>query len=152
MPELEQSFLYFLFPARFRAKYFAACMVAFGAVCVATRTMSAVGPAGILAGSIIGWAWARKLGFGNPLWFQRRAFERRQRELRRERMSAEDFMRAEIDPILEKISREGMRSLTREERRILAQGREKIVRGRRARVERRRTVSANAGGSRGVAT
>ena len=128
MPELEQSFLlFFLIPVRFRAKYFAAGMVAFGTVCLATKTMSAVGPAGILAGSIIGWAWARKLGFGNPLWFQRRAFERRQRELRRARMGPEDFMKAEIDPILEKISREGMRSLTREERKILEQGREKIA-------------------------
>ena len=128
MPELEQSLkLFFVFPVRFRAKFFAAGMVVFGVVCVATRSLGEVGPAGILAGSAIGWVWARLLGFGNPFWFQRIAFERRQRELRRERMSPEDFMASEMDPILEKISREGMRSLTREERRILDQGRKKIA-------------------------
>lgn len=128
MPELEQPFsMFFLPPVRVRAKYFAVAMVVFGAVCLATNTMSVVGPAGILTGSILGWAWARKLGFGNPLWFQRIAFERRQREARRVRMSPEDFMNLEIDPILEKISRDGIRSLSREERKVLAQGREKIA-------------------------
>ena len=39
--------------------------------------------------------------------------------MRRLRMSAEEFVSAEMDPILEKISREGIGSLTREERRIL---------------------------------
>jgi hypothetical protein len=33
----------------------------------------------------------------------------------------------EIDPLLEKISRAGLKSLTRAERRILARGREKIL-------------------------
>ncbi|MEQ1852301.1 MAG: rhomboid family intramembrane serine protease [Chthoniobacteraceae bacterium] len=128
MPELEQTLsFFFLFPLRFRAKYFAAAMILFGIVCLATGTMGELGPAGILAGSIIGWAWARKLGFGNPLWFQRIAFERRQRALRIERMSAEDFISLEIDPILDKISRDGMRSLTRAERRLLEQGRKKIA-------------------------
>jgi hypothetical protein len=36
-------------------------------------------------------------------------------------------MKVEIDPILEKISREGMRSLSRSERRLLDQGREKFI-------------------------
>lgn len=128
MPELEQSLsLLFLFQLRFRAKTFAAAMMIFGIVCVMMQWVSEVGPAGILAGSIIGWAWARRLGFGNPLWFQRLAFERRQRELRRERMTPEDFIAVEIDPILDKISRDGMHSLTRAERKVLDQGREKIV-------------------------
>ena len=128
MPELEQSVsVFFLFPLRFRAKYFAAAMILFGVVCLATGAMGETGPAGILAGGIIGWLWARKLGFGNPLWFQRLSFERRQREQRFERMSAEDFISTEIDPILDKILREGMRSLTRAERKVLVQGRKKIA-------------------------
>jgi membrane associated rhomboid family serine protease len=128
MPELEQSVsVLFLFPVRFRAKYFAVAIVLFGAGGVATGLLGEVGPAGILSGSVIGWLWARKLGFGNPLWYQRNSFERRQRELRIERMSPDDFISSEIDPILEKISRDGMRSLTRAERRLLDQGRRKIA-------------------------
>ena len=42
-------------------------------------------------------------------------------------MNADQFIRAEIDPILEKISREGMHSLSRAERKILEQGRGKIA-------------------------
>jgi membrane associated rhomboid family serine protease len=127
MPELETGLSFFnIFPIRFRAKYLAFAMVAFAAVCTATGTVVAIGPAGILTGSILGWLWARKLGFGNPLWFQRRKFEREQREMRIARMSAEEFMRAEMDPILEKIARQGMQSLSRAERKVLEQGREKL--------------------------
>lgn len=128
MPELETGVLFLQrFPIRFRAKYLAVAMLVFAAVCVAAGRVGEVGPAGILAGSFIGWAWARKLGFGNPFWFQRRAFERRQRELRIERMSADDFVRMEIDPILEKIARDGMQSLSRTERRMLDRGRDKLA-------------------------
>ena len=48
--------------------------------------------------------------------------------MRRARMSAEEFVSVEMDPVLEKITRGGIGSLTREERRILEIGREKIVR------------------------
>jgi membrane associated rhomboid family serine protease len=128
MPELETGVLFFhLFPLRFRAKYLAVAMLLFAGVCVAMGSLREIGPAGILAGSFVGWVWARKLGFGNPFWFQRWAFERRQREMRIDRMNAEDFVRMEIDPILEKISREGMQSLSRAERRILDRGRDKLA-------------------------
>lgn len=127
MPELETGISFFhLFPLRFRAKYLAFAMVLFAAGCAATGTLGAIGPAGILTGTVLGWAWARKLGFGNPMWFQRRAFERRQREMRMERMSPDDFMRMEIDPILEKISRDGIQSLSRAERKVLDKGRDKL--------------------------
>jgi membrane associated rhomboid family serine protease len=128
MPELETGVSFFhLFPLRCRAKYLAVAMLAFAAGCVATRTCGEIGPAGILTGSFLGWVWARKLGFGNPLWFQRRRFERMQREQRMRRMNAEDFVRMEIDPILEKISQHGIHSLSRAERKVLDQGREKLA-------------------------
>jgi hypothetical protein len=79
-----------------------------------------------LGGCLVGWIYARQLGFGNPWWFQRRIAERRQREERLERMAPDQYMTEEIDPILDKISREGIRSLTRGERRILERGRDKI--------------------------
>jgi hypothetical protein len=61
------------------------------------------------------------------LAIQRYIFERRQRAARLDRMTAEQFISAEIDPILDKVSRNGMHSLTRAERRILEKGREKIA-------------------------
>ncbi len=128
MPELETGVPFFQrFPLRFRAKYLAIAMLLFAAVSVANPAMREIGPAGILAGSFVGWVWARKLGFGNPFWFQRRAFERRQREMRIERMSPDDFVRMEIDPILEKIARTGMQSLSRAERRMLDRGKDKLA-------------------------
>ena len=127
MPELETGVSFFhLFPLRCRAKYLAIAMLLFATACVATRTLREIGPAGILTGSVLGWVWARKLGFGNPMWFQRRRFERTQREMRMQRLSAEDFVRMEIDPIIEKISQHGVQSLSRAERKVLDQGREKL--------------------------
>ena len=127
MPELETGFSFLhIFPLRCRAKYLAAAMILFAAACVATRTLTQIGPAGILTGSLLGWVWARRLGFGNPFWFQRRKFERVQRELRIQRMNADDFVRMEIDPILEKISRDGIGSLSRAERNVLEMGRDKL--------------------------
>ena len=127
MPELETGVSFFhIFPLRFRAKYLAFAMVVFAAVCLLTHTLGEIGPAGILAGAIFGWVWARRMGFGNPMWFQRRKFERQQREQRIERMNADDFVQTEIDPILEKISCHGMQSLSRAERKVLALGRDKL--------------------------
>ncbi|MEI7822185.1 MAG: rhomboid family intramembrane serine protease [Verrucomicrobiota bacterium] len=127
MPELETGFSFLhIFPLRFRAKYLAAAMILFAAGCVVTGTLREIGPAGILTGSVLGWVWARRLGFGNPFWFQRRRFERTQREQRIRRMNSDDFVRMEIDPILEKISRDGIASLTRAERKVLDIGRDKL--------------------------
>jgi hypothetical protein len=42
-------------------------------------------------------------------------------------MSADQFVAEEIDPLLEKISRRGLASLSRRERRLLEQAREKMV-------------------------
>ena len=127
MPELEQRLnVFFVIPLRFRAKFYALVVVALASVCLFTGTLAVVGPAGILAGCVVGWAWVKQLGFGNPLWIQRMVFERRQKESRRERMNAGEFVALEVDPILDKISRSGLQSLTRAERRVLEQGREKL--------------------------
>lgn len=42
-------------------------------------------------------------------------------------MDAEQFIAEEVDPLLEKISRSGLRSLSRRERHTLARGREKLA-------------------------
>jgi len=80
----------------------------------------------MIAGAIFGWAYVKQLGYGNPLPIQRYIFDRRQRAARLSRMSAEQFIVAEIDPILEKIAQHGVKSLTRAERKLLEQGRGKL--------------------------
>ena len=134
LPELEVTLLlFFVVPLRIRAKHLAMALVAASALlCFALHMeqhpeTGIIGPAGMLAASVFAWAYVKQLGFGNPLPIQRFIFERRQRVARLERMSPEQFMKMEIDPILEKISREGMRSLSRSERRILDQGRSKFT-------------------------
>jgi hypothetical protein len=93
----------------------------------ATLTPPQIGAPGMLASGFFAWFFVKQLGYGNPLAIQRYIFNRRLRAQRLDRMTAEQFMSAEIDPILDKISREGMHSLSRSERRILALGREKIA-------------------------
>jgi membrane associated rhomboid family serine protease len=135
LPELEVTMLlFFVVPLRIRAKHLAMALVAASALLfftlhtqTAVTATAVIGPAGMLAASFFAWAYVKQLGFGNPLPIQRFIFERRQRAARLDRMSPEQFMKLEIDPILEKISREGMRSLSRSERKILEQGRGKII-------------------------
>lgn len=127
LPELEVTMaLFFVLPVRLRAKHLALALVAVCGVMWSADAWPEISSVAMLAGSAVGWLSARQLGFGNPLFFQRYIFERRQRAARLERMTPEQFISAEIDPILEKISREGLQSLTRAERKILDQGREKI--------------------------
>ena len=80
----------------------------------------------IPGGLAAGWLYANLLGFGHPSWLQRRLRKRRAAAERVERMTAAEFIEQAVDPLLEKISRRGIRSLTRTERRILARAREKF--------------------------
>src|SRR5262249_46178934 len=66
------------------------------------------------------------LGFGHPSWLQRRLRKQRAAAERVKRMTAAEFIEREVDPLLEKISRRGIQSLTRAERRTLALAREKV--------------------------
>jgi membrane associated rhomboid family serine protease len=127
LPEFEVTLLFFfVIPVRLRAKV-VGVLVTGGAVVMAfTHVMPGVAHMAHFGGCLVGWVYARRLGFGRPWWFQRRIAERRQREERFSRMDPDQYMEVEIDPILDKISREGIRSLTRDERRILERGREKI--------------------------
>ena len=128
LPELEHRFARMLpAPFRIRAKHLAAALVIGCAVLVAAHALLEIGPVGILVGTGVGWGFARQLGFGNAFWFQRRRMEARRHALRRLRMSPEEFVTSEIDPILEKISRDGLGSLTRAERKILEEGRGKLT-------------------------
>jgi membrane associated rhomboid family serine protease len=125
LPEYEMS-PFSIIPIRIRAKY-VGWLAAGGSVAMAAFDFApGVAHVADLGGCMVGWMYARQLGFGNPWWFQRRMMERRQREQRLERMSPDQYMTQEIDPILDKIARDGIRSLTRAERRILERGSVKI--------------------------
>jgi membrane associated rhomboid family serine protease len=128
LPELEVVLLlFFVLPLRVRAKVLGAAMVLGAALLWAFGGRTDLGPAGMLAGCVVGWAYAKKLGFGNPLAIERYLWDKRQHQARIGRMPAEQFIREEIDPILEKIAKSGTRSLSRSERKLLALGREKLA-------------------------
>ena len=134
LPEIEiTALLFFILPVRLKAKYLALGFVAISVVCIATGSLAGVGHIAHLGGCLVGWLYVKHLGFGHPLRIQRYVFEKRERAARMERMTPEQFISEEIDPLLEKISREGLHSLTRAERKILEKGRSKIA----TRVERR---------------
>jgi membrane associated rhomboid family serine protease len=127
LPEFEVTLLvFFVIPIRLRAKYVGWLAAGGSAAMALFHWMPDIGHVAHLGGCLTGWIYARQLGFGNPWWIQRRMIERRHREQRLERMSPDQYMTEEIDPILDKIARDGIRSLTRQERRILERGREKI--------------------------
>ena len=128
LPELElTSGILFLLPIRLKAKH-----LAYGAFVLATlgiifdRTAT-VAHSSFLGGCIGGWCYAHLLGFGRPSILQRALSQRRAEAERYRAMTAEQFIAEEIDPVLDKISREGIGSLTRAERRLLARAREKMA-------------------------
>lgn len=128
LPEVELRVLFFfIIPVRMRAKFFAALLVGGSVLCLATGWLGFIAHYAHLGGAAVGWLYVKRLGYGNPLPFRRYFYEKRLRALRRAGMTPEQFVAEEVDPILEKIAREGIRSLTRQERRLLEMGREKIA-------------------------
>lgn len=147
LPELEiTALLFFVIPLKIRAKNLALLVVASSLVFALVPLVAHLAPFGWvhrfdalvqkfsmahfahLGGCLFGWLYVKQLGYGTPLRFQRYLFEKRRQADRHRHMSPEQFITQEIDPILEKISRDGIRSLNRQERRILNMGRDKIDR------------------------
>ncbi len=139
LPELDVTVLLLLVvPLRVRAKFLGLILALLAAGLWMTQTAVVVGPAGIIAGSLFGWAYAKRLGFGNPTRIERYYLARRQEALRLERMPAAQFIEEQVNPVLEKIARHGLHSLTQAEKRLLHRGSGKLVGkadGRRARFD-----------------
>ena len=128
LPELEiTALLFFVIPIRMRAKWLGRILVGSSIFFALTPFGGNVGHVAHLGGAMLGWFYTRKLGFGGAFWLQRFVRDRRRTRERQERMDPSDFISQEIDPILDKIAKEGIHSLTRAERRILELGREKIA-------------------------
>jgi membrane associated rhomboid family serine protease len=128
LPELElTSLVLFKLPLRFKAKHLAYGSFTLATLAVIFDRTATVAHSAFLGGSIAGWFYAHLLGFGRPSILQRALSQRRAEAERYHAMTPEQFIAEEIDPLLDKISREGMGSLTRAERRLLAKAREKIA-------------------------
>lgn len=128
LPELEltQS-LFFLVPVKLKAKYLGTALFAIGAALLMFAREGVVSHSAYLGGCAAGWLYAHLLGFGRPSFVQRALRSRRLEGQRRRQMSLDEFIAEEIDPVLEKISRSGLGSLSRRERRALAEAREKMT-------------------------
>ena len=128
LPELElTSMLFFILPVRLKAKHLAYGAFAIALLGVTFDRSSAVAHSAYLGGCLAGWLYAHLLGFGRPSVVQRALRQRRADVERYRTMSPDQFISEEVDPVLDKISREGMQSLTRTERRTLARAQEKIA-------------------------
>jgi membrane associated rhomboid family serine protease len=128
LPELElTSTAFFLVPLRLKAKHLAYGAFVLALILVCIDRGGTVVHSAYLGGCAAGWLYAHLLGFGRPSILQRIISQRRAVTERYQQMDAEQFIIEEIDPLLEKIARAGLKSLTRAERRMLARGREKIL-------------------------
>jgi hypothetical protein len=123
-PEVRLTMLlFFVIPVRLKAKHLAFGLVVISVLMAVTGTGGNVGHIAHLGGCLVGWLYARRLGHGSALkmpdWnpFQTRASKPPAGS------DSDEYVSAQIDPILDKILHEGMHSLTDHERRILERGR-----------------------------
>jgi membrane associated rhomboid family serine protease len=126
LPELELTSTILLLPVRFKAKYLAYGAFAIALWGVTLDRNGAIAHSAYLGGMVAGWFYAHLLGFGRASIVQRALRQRRAEVERYRAMTPDQFIAEEVDPILEKISREGMQSLTWQERRTLARAQEKL--------------------------
>ncbi len=138
--------LIFPIPMRISAKNLGRAALVISVAFIAYELFVSSGPkdggiahAAHLGGALAGIAYARFLGFGSQKrsasfappqqphkspWFRKPS--PRPKVVDAKIVATEDFISSEIDPILDKINREGMGSLTQKERDILARGQNKI--------------------------
>ncbi len=128
LPELEfTAMTSFVVRLRIKAKHLAYGAIAVGSVLVVFDRTGIVMHSAYLGGCAAGWLYAHLLGFGRPSFLQRALHQRKANAERYRQMNAEQFIAEEVDPLLEKISRNGLRSLSRRERRTLTRAREKLA-------------------------
>lgn len=128
LPELDLGALMsFGLLRRLKMTNVACGMIGVGLILVLIDRGEIVGHSALLGGCAAGWLYANLLGYGRISFLQRLLNRRRLESERFLRMSAEQLMAEEIDPLLEKISEHGWQSLTRTERRNLLRARQTIL-------------------------
>jgi len=80
-----------------------------------------------LSGAAVGWFYVRILGFGSPLPGEMALRQRLAERARARRLPLRLYLAAYVDPVLEKIHRDGIRSLSSAEKQILRQARQKVL-------------------------
>lgn len=133
--------LFFVLPVTMKAKWWAWIAVALVAYASVVETGSGIAHLAHLGGVVVGYVFIKWLGWGEPSrWVETlrtmaRPVTRRLEERRRVRdLPPQEFISEQVDPILDKISREGIHSLTRRERETLEQA--------QARMKKRSSGSA----------
>jgi membrane associated rhomboid family serine protease len=136
-PDREVTLLvFFVLPVRLKAKYLALIAIALDVVPLVQGSNTQVAHLAHLGGALFGYLYIKQLGYGATprwlLWLQDISgrLKPRQRPPPRD-MSPEEFIREQVDPILDKIAREGMQSLTRRERKILESAKDLMQKQRR---------------------
>jgi membrane associated rhomboid family serine protease len=128
LPELElTAMMFFIVPVRLKAKHLATGAIVLALILVCVDRGGTVVHSAYLGGCAAGWLYAHLLGFGRPSFLQRMLRHHRVEAERYDQMTMDQLMSQEIDPLLEKIARKGLGSLTRGERRALARARERMM-------------------------
>jgi membrane associated rhomboid family serine protease len=128
LPELDLvSLKIFGRPIRLKARQLAYGTTVAAAILVCFQPHGIVACSGYLGGCAMGWLYAHLLGFGRTSLLQRHLQQRRAAAERFRHLSPEQLISEEIDPLLDKISRRGIGSLSRAERRKLLRARERIL-------------------------
>ena len=137
-PERELTLLlFFIIPIHLRAKslLIGLAVLAVTGFAFPNIIMPGVAHAAHLGGMAMGWFFVRKIlqGDWSRLTGALRPAEKEKSSLRRpspeplEEKSPADFVASEVDPILDKISRDGIQSLTAHERQILEKARSRMA-------------------------
>lgn len=127
LPELDLiAWRFGVFRLNLKAKHVLYALTFLSLVMLMVDRHGAVIHSAIPGGLAAGWLYTHLLGFGHPSWLQQKLARRRAAAQRIERLTPAEFIEQQIDPLLEKISRSGMQSLTRAERRVLDRAREKF--------------------------
>ena len=143
--------LYFILPVRLRLKYLAYALVGISLVSLLIDIaagpgakipmITGIGHAAHFGGALMGWLYMRATGLGGAKVTRETLMRKRQRAERMadkkarrpkrakvlpNKSKGDSFVSAEIDPILDKINREGFASLTEKEKEILESGSKEI--------------------------
>jgi len=80
-----------------------------------------------LTGAVTGWVYVRILGFGSPLPGEISLRQRLAQRARIKQLPLHLYLENYVDPILEKIHQHGIGSLSRAERQVLRQARQRVL-------------------------
>ncbi len=120
--------LFFVLPIRAKAKYFVMAFAALTFLQTLTNSGSGIAHFAHLGGIVFGFLYFKNF-FGLREFFEHVSTPKFSPVIKRQEQNdipRDVYISEEVDPILEKISREGLHSLTKRERKILQKAKEKL--------------------------